>query len=185
MAQNKPGFPTVYQDLGTDLLLAAFERGHERVVTVLKGLTLEDLKAQPRPGKWSIFQIILHLADAEIMGAARIRQAFAEPGSTFSFYDQDIWADTFDYQNQGSEALQTALQLFENLRRTGTEIFRRAKEEDWQKAGLHPEHGNTTLRNVLELYADHSERHIAQILEIRKLLGKELDFPLLIEKRLY
>jgi hypothetical protein len=64
-------------------------------------------------------------------------------------------------------------------------FLKNATTTDWTNTGIHPEWGNLSLRHLLELYADHSERHIGQILELRKLLNKSLDFPLLLEKRLY
>lgn len=175
----------MYAPLSTAELLEAFDAASQRLPEVLSGLTREDLKARLKPGKWSIQEIVLHLADAEIMGAGRIRQAYAQPGSTFAFYDQAIWADILDYQSRDGAAIQTSLKLFEYLRRTSSAIFHRARSGDWQKTGKHPEYGSLTLRQLLELYADHSERHIAQILDLRARLGKGLDFSLMLEQRLY
>ena len=119
------------------------------------------------------------------MGAARVRQAYTQPGSSFAVYDQDIWANLLGYQKQDNSAVPDALKLFESLRRTTSVIFHHARVEDWGKSGVHAEHGEITLRNLLELYADHSERHIEQILHIRSLLDKTIEFQLLLEHRLY
>ena len=185
MDNHTPHFPKTYANLATYELLSVFDAGPERYPQVLEGLKEQDLKAHPKAGKWSIQEIVMHVADSEIMGAARIRQTFAQPGSTYAIYDQDVWARVCAYQDQDNAALQSALKLFEALRRTSSGIFHQAKQDDWQKAGYHAEFGHLTLRQLLELYADHSERHIQQILDLRSLMAKSLNFPLLLEERLY
>jgi uncharacterized damage-inducible protein DinB len=182
---DQSGFPKVYIDINTGILLDAFKLGPQRLSQVLSGLNKDDLKANPKPKKWSIQEIVLHLADAEIMGAARIRQIFAQPGSSFVTYEQDIWANNFAYRSQDISAIESALNLFKCLRETSYDIFRRAEDIDWAKKGMHPDFGPISLRQLLELYADHSERHIGQILELRTMLGKKFDFSILLKERLY
>lgn len=185
MATEPLQFPKKYSTLSTAQLLETFDAGPQRFWQIVKGLEEKDLKAHPRPGKWSIQEIVMHMADAEIMGAARIRQTFAQPGSHYAIYDQDIWAQQFGYQEQNMTVVQHALKLFEALRRTSSHIFHRSKSADWDKKAFHAEFGHLSLRQLLELYADHSERHIGQILDLRLLIGKELHFPLLLAERLY
>lgn len=185
---SQPGqsvFPGVYVDINTEILLDVFKLGPQRLSQVLSGLNENDLKANPKPKKWSIQEIVLHLADAEVMGAVRIRQTFAQPGSAFVAYDQDVWANSFVYQRQDNTVVDSAINLFKNLRGTTYNIFKRAEDLDWAKKGIHPDFGPISLRQLLELYTDHSERHIGQILELRAMLGKKLDFPILLKERLY
>lgn len=185
MPAEKSNFPHTYSQISTRDLIEVYAAAPDRLNKVLTDLSIKELQAHPKPGKWSIQEIAIHLADSEIMGAARIRQTFAEPGCTFSVYDQNVWATEFDYQNFDTKSFYSALMLFGSLRLNTTKIFRRAKDKDWKKTGIHPEWGALTLRQLLELYADHGERHFEQILELRKLLDKPLDFSLLLEKRLY
>jgi len=178
-------FPEVYSKLTTEELLQAYAAGPERIRRVLAGLMDADLIARPRPGKWSIQEIAAHVTDSELIGAGRIRLTYAQPGGNLAFYNQDVWCQALGYQNFDSAGLDVILQLFEALRATTARIFRAANEEDWRKTGVHREFGHVTLRHLLELYADHSERHLEQILQIRELLGKPLQFPLLLKTRLY
>ncbi len=185
MMPNSSTFPDLYAQVKTGKLLEVFDQGPARLQNVLVGLTPEHLKANPRSGKWSIHEIVMHVTDSEIMGAARVRQTYTQPGSSFAAYDQDVWANNLGYQEQDNGAVQNALKLFEYLRRTTSVIFHHARAEDWGKIGVHAEHGKITLRNLLELYADHSERHVEQILYIRSLLDKPIEFQLILERRLY
>lgn len=185
MSAEDSKFPDVYSHIETSKLIEIYSLAPERLNSVLKGLSIKELQARPRPGKWSIQESAIHLADAEIMAAARIRQAFAEPGSTFAVYDQDIWTGVFNYNDFDSKAFYSAIMMFDSLRLNTSKIFLRSKEPDWQRAGIHPEWGTLTLRNLLELYADHGERHIGQIVEMRKMLNNPIEFPLLLNDRLY
>jgi hypothetical protein len=163
----------------------AYEQGVNRIRKSIEGLTESELKERPIPKKWSIWEIIFHLADAEILGASRVRQAFTQSNKPLAYYNPDIWATQMDYQNASTESFEQQLQLLELLRITSLRIFKMAKEEDWNKTVSHPERGEVTLKNILQLYADHTERHLAQILERRTLLGKTIEMPLLFTDRLY
>jgi len=182
---HKTQFPGVYRGISTRDLIAVYKSGPTRLGGVLTGLSDEELKVRPREGKWSAQEIALHVADAEIMGAARMRQAWAEPGSTFVVYDQNAWASELDYRGRDSRDVVAALHLFSELRRHGTRLLEGARPGDWKKWGSHGEWGTLTFRQLLELYADHAERHIEQIAAIRSRLGKPIRLPRLLPKRLY
>lgn len=184
---KSPGstFPS-YSCYTVGQLLIAYANGPSRVRHVLEGLSDDEARARPRGDfRWSAHEIAMHLADSELQGLYRFRKIWSESGAELPGYDQDAWAVGLAYQNQLTLVREHALQLFEQLRVNGAELFQRADGADWNRWGIHPDHGRVTLHNMLELYADHSERHIAQILETRRLLGKAIDFPLLLAERLY
>jgi hypothetical protein len=186
MIRQTSTFPKTYANISTTELLSAYDPGVQRIRAVLEGLSEAELKSRARgEDRWSIFEIVLHVTDSELMGAARVRQTFTQSGRDFAFYDQDVWTNRLNYRNLGLDALDQALQLFELLRKTTSMIFHCATEEDWNRTGIHAELGETSLRQLLELYADHSERHIQQILHIRQLLGKAMEFPMILTERLY
>ncbi len=182
---RKADFPDAYRGISTRDLLTVYKAGPTRLGGVLAGLTDEELKQRPREDKWSIQEIALHVADAEIMGAARLRQALAEPGASFALYDQDAWTDELGYRSRDRKALENAVRLFSALRIGSTLLLETAKEQDWVKWGNHADWGPLTVRQLLELYADHGERHVEQIVAARALLGKPLIAPRLLPKRLY
>jgi len=182
---QKNNFPSTYANFETQQLIEAFATGPSRLRLAIADLTGVDLRKQPQPNKWSIKEIAIHVGDSEIFGSTRIRHTYAAPGSAFAFYDQDVFAAEFNYQEFSAEALEHSLRVFEELRQTTTPIFKRANGDDWEKWGLHAELGALTLRQLLELYADHSERHIGQILDLRRTINKPIELPLLLPLRLY
>ena len=182
---RKADFPDAYRGISTRDLLTVYKAGPTRLGGILAGLTDEELKQRPQEDKWSIQEIAMHIADAEIMGAARFRQALAEPGASFALYDQDAWTGELGYRTRDRKALENAVRLFSALRNGSTLRLETAKERDWTKWGNHADWGPLTVRQLLELYADHGERHIEQIVDLRALLGKPLVVPRLLPKRLY
>ncbi len=170
----------LYPDLSIDRLVAVYAAGPARLRHALVGLGETELLARPIDGKWSIQEITIHLADAEIMGAARFRQALTGSDRTFSFYHQEIWCNQFDYQHAGPAALDLAVDLFSALRATTTILLKQAAPERMTCTGYHPEHGNMSVRQLIESYAAHSENHLHQILDRRSRLGKPIELePLL------
>lgn len=178
-------FPGTYAEYDTAHLLDVYEKGPGRIRRSLADLTDDHLAARPIGGKWSIREIVVHVADSEIMGGGRFRQTLAQSELAFAGYDQAVWANRLDYQDFDRAGLDAVLTLFSALRRTTSILLRKASPEDWRKRGRHPERGPMTLRQLLELYADHSERHLAQILERRALLGASYTMELLLPERLY
>jgi len=53
-----------------------------RLERVLDAMSEEEIEARPAPGKWSVREVVAHLADCEIAFGFRLRQAAAgvEPG---------------------------------------------------------------------------------------------------------
>ncbi len=182
---RKAHFPDAYRGISNRDLLTVYKAGPTRLGGILAGSTDEELKARPQEDRWSIQEIAMHVADAEIMGAARLRQALAEPGASFALYDQDAWTDALGYQSRDRKALENSVWLFSALRTGSTLLLETAKEQDWTKWGNHADWGPLTVRQLLELYADHGERHIEQIVDLRAWLGKPLVVPRLLPKRLY
>ena len=178
-------FPTVYAAIPTARLIEAYAAGASRLRTALAGLDAFAWTARPRPNKWSIVEIALHMTDSELIGTGRSRLTFAQPGKGLIGYDENRWAAEFNYQGASESAVARSLTLFEALRAYQLPAFERATADQWQNEARHPEWGTVTLRNLLELYADHSERHIGQILANRSLLGVPVNLPAILEARLY
>src|SRR5580704_11837877 len=80
---------------------------------LVKGLSSKQLRWKPGPGKWSIAEILAHLADAEIVGSWRMCLIVGTNGVTIQPFDQDAWAAVFQY---GKRDTKTALEVFRILR---------------------------------------------------------------------
>lgn len=117
---------------------------------------------RPRaPGKWSIRQILCHLADCESVFAVRLRQTLAETHHVIQPFDQDLWAKRHD-----GVAARAALAAFTAMREWNVAFVRAASEADFAKAVTHPERGEMTFRTLVETIAGHDRNHLKQIEEM-------------------
>lgn len=147
-------------------LLERFRRGPELVAVATTGVAGEQLDYVPAPGKWSIRQIVWHLADAELVGAVRFRWVIAEDNPMLPAYDQDAWTDRLGYSKR---RFAPALETFRRLRAENYELLKDLPEEAFSRTGRHTESGPLTLLDLVRRTAEHAEHHARQIQEIRRL----------------
>ena len=131
-----------------------------RIGALLAGRSAEDLRWTTSPARWSIAQIVAHLADAEIVGAFRFRMILAAPGTPIQAFDQDGWAREMAYEARDAAA---SLALFTALRTAQLELLRGLDDEKLDRFGMHAERGKESVRHLLSLYAGHDLNHVAQI----------------------
>ena len=84
-----------YQAGADPLVLQA--KAPDTLAALVEGLSAEDLGKRPTPMKWSIREIVAHLADDELVGGYRIRLILSAPGTEIQAFDQDVWARTGRY----------------------------------------------------------------------------------------
>jgi hypothetical protein len=155
--------------LGKDSLKVV-SRTPKRLRKLTKGLKKKQLRYQPAAQKWSITQIIAHLADAEIAMSWRIRFALAQSGLPIMAYDQDAWAKNLQYEKAD---LDECMEVFAALRRTNTILFKRLTDEEWERFGMHSERGKETVERMTMMLAGHDINHLKQIEAIRKSFKKK------------
>jgi hypothetical protein len=154
--------------------LERFRRGAEVLATVLTGAAGEEVDYSPAPDKWTIRQIMAHLADAELVGAHRLRLVIAEDNPTLTSFDEKAWTRNLHYaRRKPTQSLET----FRRLRAENYELLRELPESVFERAGSHTENGPVSLRSLLQSYADHAESHARQLQAIRaeykKVKGKK------------
>lgn len=152
----------------TGKIIARYERGPEVLEEALRNVSMDSLDRAHAPGKWTIRQLAVHVADAEIVGASRLRWIAAQPGSTLKAYDQDAWAAKLAYPAQSVE---DALALFRALRRSTAAMLRALPASAWDNTAVHEESGTVNLPDFVEHYSEHCEHHSRQIVEIRRLFA--------------
>jgi hypothetical protein len=146
-------------------LLERYRRGPELLAAVLTGVYGEEEDFVIAPGKWSIRQIVAHVADAELVGAHRMRQVIAEEHPTLIAFDQDAWTRNLDYARRKPKQ---SLETFRRLRAENYELLKELPAEAFERAGNHTENGPMTLGRLVEGYASHAESHARQMQAIRE-----------------
>jgi uncharacterized damage-inducible protein DinB len=131
----------------------------------IEGLSPRQLRQPERQGKWSIGQILQHLADAEVVWAWRMRLVLAQDRPPLTGYDQDLWAERLHYDEADPS---DAIDLFAVLRRASLRLMERASPADLQRVGVHVERGEESLEHLRRLYAGHDLLHLRQIERVRR-----------------
>ena len=132
-----------------------------------RGLSAKQLKWRPEPGKWSIAEILAHLADTEIVASWRMRSVIGENGITIQPFDQDAWASAFQY---GKRDARRSLEIFRVLRENNLAMLKEIPRETWDNYGMHLERGKETIAHLTRMFAGHDTNHILQIERIVKQL---------------
>jgi len=141
-------------------LLERLRRGAELVAVSITGAAGSELDFIPAPGKWSIRQIVAHLADSEMVAGMRLRRIIAEDHPKLEAYDQDAWAANLDYaRRKTSQALET----FRRIRGENYELLKDLPPSAFDREGIHSERGPMSLKSLLQLIAEHAEGHAAQL----------------------
>ena len=139
--------------------------GHvSRLRKAIRGLDDDALRERESPRKWSILEVLGHLADTELVYRYRLRLIVAEPGCPIVGYDQDAWARRLHYQEQDPK---TVMKEISSMRSSTLRWVRSLTDTELDRAGHHDERGEESARHVLRMVAGHDLLHHAQIERIR------------------
>jgi len=137
---------------------------------LIKPLSKAQLTRQPEPGKWSIAQILAHLADAELVGGWRMRSIIGSNGVSLQPFDQDVWAETFAYARRDAKQ---SLEAFRALRENNLRMLKALPKQLWENYGMHQERGKETITHIVRMFAGHDLNHLAQVEKIAKASGSK------------
>ena len=147
-------------------------RDYTDVVTQLKesvaGLTDQQRRSHPVPGKWSVHEVVCHIADFEPISTDRICRVIALDRPSLLGADETEFAKSLAYDARDFDE---QMQLIEVLRSHTARILRTLPAAAFSRVGVHNEAGPLTLEQLLVRVTTHLPHHITFIWEKRKALG--------------
>ena len=135
----------------------------DRLARLIDGVSTARLRERPAPEKWSVSEIVAHLADGEIVGGFRIRLILGSPGTAIVAYDQDAWVTTGHY---GKRDPRKSVEQFRVLREANLALLESLDPEQWTHYGVHSERGRESIEDIARMFAGHDINHLKQIEEI-------------------
>ncbi|HET6837828.1 MAG TPA: DinB family protein [Gemmatimonadales bacterium] len=126
----------------------------------LEALPDPSLRRPEAQGKWSVLQVIQHLADSELVMGYRIRMILTQDRPSLPGYDQDQWAQEFRYDQA---PLTLALGQLQGLRAADLHLWSSLTPQQLERVGLHSERGPESTGHLLRLLAAHDLVHRRQI----------------------
>ncbi len=142
-------------------LIESYGNAYNILIEALKEFPKEMWQWKPAPEKWSIHEIIIHIADSEANSFVRCRRFMAEPGSGVYGYDENKWAKHLDYHSQSVE---DSLELFRLLRKASYDLIKTVDDKTWETATVnHSENGVMGFEQWLKVYEEHVPVHVRQM----------------------
>ena len=135
----------------------------QKVESLIKGVPAAKLRRPPAPGKWSICEIVAHLADVELVAGYRIRMILGAPGTPIQAFDQDEWASVMQYQKRD---VRKALEQYRALRNANHSLLKSLRPKQWKLSGIHSERGEESIETIVGMFAGHDINHREQIKRI-------------------
>jgi hypothetical protein len=130
---------------------------------LIEGVSTAKLRKRPAPEKWSVSEIIMHLADGEIVGGFRMRLILGSPGIPLVAYDQDKWVTSGHYDQRDP---QESVEQFRVLREANLALLKSLTPEQWKHYGVHSERGQESIEHIVRMFAGHDINHLQQIEKI-------------------
>jgi DinB family protein len=131
--------------------------------TLLGDLPGELLHWKPKADRWSISEVLAHLAALEQVYAERVQRMTAENSPPLAKYDLAGAAARGDYsRGSGRENLEH----FTHTRRSTLAMLSGLPASVGARTGVHSELGTITLAQMLNEWANHDLGHLRQIEEL-------------------
>lgn len=140
--------------------LESFGRAPSLLAAHLRHFPKKMWAYKPAGDRWSIHEIILHLADSEANAYIRCRRLIAEPGKPVLSYDPGAWAGSLGYFYQSTKE---AFEVIRRLRRMTYQVLIHLPEQVWSNTVEHPDSGTISLEQWLDMQEGHIPRHIQQM----------------------
>jgi hypothetical protein len=140
----------------------------KKLALLTKRFDRKKLAKRPAPDKWSVAEILAHLADSELVIAWRLRLILTSNGAPIQPYDQDIWATTFHYRRRNPKE---SLERFRVLRESNVALLKAVPKNLLENYGVHAERGKETISHLMNLVAGHDLNHLQQVERIVKAPG--------------
>jgi hypothetical protein len=142
--------------------IESYGLGYEQLTSALENFPKEMWTFRDEHGCWSIHEHLIHIADSEANSYIRCRRLVAEPGLSLMAYDENRWAEALLYHDQDAS---DTLELFKWLRHKTFSLVKTLPDSTWSQAAHHPENGDMTLDDWLEVYESHVPEHVQSMQE--------------------
>jgi hypothetical protein len=137
----------------------------KKLERLIKSVPTAKLRKRPAPDKWSVAEILAHLADAEIVIGWRMRSILGSPGTPIQAYDQNAWVTSGHYEKRDPRK---AIAQHRAVREANLDLLKSLTPDQWKQFGMHSERGQESIEHIVRMIAGHDLNHIQQIERILK-----------------
>ena len=149
-------------------LLDAYFGGPDRLRSAVAGLSREQMISRPITGRWSVLEVVCHLADTEANIAHRIKRVLSEERPVFDRVKPELMLAALAYHDRDVE---DELGIFDLTRRQIGRILRASPPDAWERAGVVSDRGDRTVAQIINGAVEHLAHHLGFVIEKRRALG--------------
>jgi hypothetical protein len=144
-----------------DGIIKRLEANAEVIAALVTGVGPTQARWRPGSGKWSIVEVLNHLADEEVEDfRTRIEFTLERPGEPWPTIDPVRWVVERAYQ---SRSLEDSLHRFLEHRRDSIVWLERLQNPDWTVGHTRPGGERLTAGDLLISWVAHDFIHIRQL----------------------
>ena len=144
--------------------LAVLEQTPIIIEKIVWSATEEQLHWKPAADRWSISEVLAHLADVEVVGfRQRIQMMLEKDNPTLEAYDQNAAAASGKYS---AARARESLKIFCHERDRSLSSLRYVPISVLGRSGQHTKIGRVTIGQLMNEWAFHDLGHIRQIAEL-------------------
>lgn len=145
-----------------------YRSGAAALRAAVAGMTPDQLRARPIPGRWSTLEVVAHIADFEPVFADRIQRILALDTPTLLAADENLFVQRLHYHDRD---LEEELAVVDAIRHKIARLISHLEPGDLQRLGTHSLKGPLTLEAIISSASQHIPHHLPFITEKRRALG--------------
>jgi len=126
---------------------------------IIDCVPVEKYSLQLSPDRFSLTEMVAHLADWETLFLDRMVIALEAPGSTVTVYDE---GDRAVEKHYASRDLQHELDVFENRRRDTLDFLKGLTDAQLSQTFIHPQRGVMSIKDQQTMLLGHDIYHLEQ-----------------------
>ncbi|MCU0618551.1 MAG: DinB family protein [Gemmatimonadaceae bacterium] len=140
--------------------VAIVETTPHLLAALIEGVAMDRLARPEGEGRWSVADVLAHLADCEVLYGWRVRQVLTRADARLDAIDQDAWVAR---ARAAAVPPQASLAALAAMRAVHGPLLRSLTDADLARTGVHGERGPETLASMVRLWAGHDLFHVAQV----------------------
>jgi hypothetical protein len=149
-------------------LLDAYLGGPDRLRSAVTGLSREPMMSRPIAGRWSVLEVVCHLADTDANIAHRVKRVLSEERPVFDRVKPELMLAALAYHDRDVE---DELGIFDLNRRQIATILKASSPDAWERTGVVGDRGDRTVGQMIKGAVEHLAHHLGFVIEKRRVLG--------------
>lgn len=151
--------------LRVEEIAARLDESSRAIAALVRGLDVAQARWKPAPERWSILEVVNHLADEEVEDfRRRLTLILTDPVAAWPPIDPPGWVTQRAYAER---ELGESLARFLSERERSLAWLRSLDAVDWNAAHEHPRLGRMTAGTIAASWLAHDLLHLRQIAKLR------------------